>query len=147
MLSHQIKELIDRSHRLGKPKSGEDAKPRPIIIKFVSYSTRSTIFRSKRNLMGTPLITESLTTRRMDLLRKAETQVRDNKLKGAWTQNGRICALDDDDHKVLITKAADLVSTKFPIYSLFYKDFIRVLRSATYTETLSRLRIHLITIT
>ena len=104
------KELIDRSHRLGKPKSGEDAKPRPIIIKFVSYSTRSIIFRSKRKLKASPLlITESLTTRRMELLRKAQAQVRDNKLKGTWTQDGRIYALDNDDHKVLITKAADLV--------------------------------------
>ena len=34
------KELIDRTHRLGKPKSVADAKLQPIIMKFVSYFTR-----------------------------------------------------------------------------------------------------------
>ena len=101
---------IDRSHRLGKPKTGEDAKPRPIIIKFVSYYTRSSIFGSKRKLKGSSLlITESLTTRRMDLLRKAQSQVRVGNFKRVWTQDGRIFALNNDDNKVIIAKAADLV--------------------------------------
>ena len=30
-------EDIDRSHRLGKPKSSKDAKPRPMIVKFTRY--------------------------------------------------------------------------------------------------------------
>ena len=88
------KEHIDRLHRLGKPKTGEDKKPRPIIIKFVSYYTRSSIFGSKRKLKGSSLlIRESLTTRRMDLLRKAQSQTRLGNFKCIWTQDDRIFAL------------------------------------------------------
>ena len=32
-------EDIDRSQRLGKPKSSKNAKPRPIIVKLVRYNT------------------------------------------------------------------------------------------------------------
>ena len=34
-------EYIDRSHRLGQPRSDTDSdRPRPIIVKFASYETR-----------------------------------------------------------------------------------------------------------
>ena len=46
-------EDIDRSHRLGKPKSSKNAKPRPIIVTFVGYNTRNRIYRNKRKLKGT----------------------------------------------------------------------------------------------
>ena len=39
-------EDIDRSHRLGKPKSSKNIKPCPIIVKFVRYNTRNRIYRS-----------------------------------------------------------------------------------------------------
>lgn len=35
----------DRSHRLGKPKSSKNAKPRPILVKLVRYSTRIRIYK------------------------------------------------------------------------------------------------------
>ena len=46
-------ENIDRSHRLGKPKSSKKAKPCPIIVTFVGYNTRNRIYRNKRKLKGT----------------------------------------------------------------------------------------------
>ena len=46
-------EDIDRSHRLGKPKSSKDAKPRPMIVKFTRYNTRNRICRNKKKLKGT----------------------------------------------------------------------------------------------
>ena len=39
-------EDIDRSHRFSKPKSSENIKPCPIIVKFVRYNTRNRIYRS-----------------------------------------------------------------------------------------------------
>ena len=42
-------EEIDRSHRLGKPKSSKNAKPRPMIVKFGRYNTRNRIYRNNRN--------------------------------------------------------------------------------------------------
>ena len=65
-------EYIDRSHRLGKPKSSKNAKPRPIILKFVRYSTRDRIYRKKKKLKGTGIsVTKSLTAKRMNMLEKA----------------------------------------------------------------------------
>ena len=52
-MNRKIKpEDIDRSHRLGNPKQSIKAKPRPIIVKFVRYNTRNTIYRNKKVLKG-----------------------------------------------------------------------------------------------
>ena len=40
----------DRSRRFGNPKKSIKAKPRPIIVKFVRYNTRNTIYRNKKVL-------------------------------------------------------------------------------------------------
>ena len=44
------KNEIDRSHRLGAPKS--NGKSRPIIIKFIRCNIRCRIFKNKKKLMG-----------------------------------------------------------------------------------------------
>ena len=52
-MNRKIKpEDIDRSHRLGNPKQSIKAKPRPIMVKFVRYNTRNTIYRNKKVLKG-----------------------------------------------------------------------------------------------
>ena len=52
---------IDRSHRLGRFQQSSN-KPRPVIVKFVSYETRRQVFSAKRRLKGTKVvITENLT--------------------------------------------------------------------------------------
>ena len=68
-------EDIDRSHRLDKPKSSKNAKPRPIIVKFVRYNTCNRIYRNKKNLKGTGIsLTESLTAKRINMLEKAKEE-------------------------------------------------------------------------
>ena len=53
---------ISRSHRVGKPRDG---RPRPIIVKFVSYRRKREVFSCKKKLKGTDLtITEDLTAQR-----------------------------------------------------------------------------------
>ena len=102
---------LDRTHRVGKRKSSEsdDAKPRPIIMKFISYTQRQAVFRTKKNLKGSNLlITESLTTKRMAVLRAAQNKVRAEGIKRAWTQDGRIIILTNDEDKVTIKKISDL---------------------------------------
>ena len=54
---------IDRTQRIGKPKT--NGKPRPVIIKFVQYNDRKKVFSSKKS------ITESLTAFRMKKLTNA----------------------------------------------------------------------------
>ena len=62
---------LDRSHRIGQKKASSN-KPRPLIIKFVSYNTIKTIFSNKKRLNGTQVsITESLTAKGMRILKKA----------------------------------------------------------------------------
>ena len=46
-------EDIDRSYRLGKTTSLKNAKPCPIIVKFMRYNTHNRIYRNKKKLKGT----------------------------------------------------------------------------------------------
>ena len=65
---------IDRTHRLGK-KQQNTGRPRPIIVKFSTYITRHKIFRNKKVLKGKGVsITESLTQKRVELLKKAREE-------------------------------------------------------------------------
>ncbi|KAF2904986.1 hypothetical protein ILUMI_01188 [Ignelater luminosus] len=67
------KDHIDRCHRVGRFKVG--AKPRPVIVKFVSYGFHSMVFNSKRKLKGSGIIVcEDLTKIRVDILNNAVEQ-------------------------------------------------------------------------
>ncbi len=102
---------IDRSHRLGSKKNDGDSdrpRPRPIIVKFVSYSTRSKVFRSKRHLKGTNIvITENLTKRRADLLRSTKQH---SSVERAWTIDGRIQCLTTSGNFKSINHQRDLAN-------------------------------------
>ena len=91
---------IDTSHRLGKPKR-KDSKPRPIIVKFARYAVRREIFINKRNLKGKRLlITESLTSSRMQLLGDAQTKYG---IRNVWTSDGRVMVKEND--KIFLYKS------------------------------------------
>lgn len=93
---------IDRSHRIGRRDTG---RPRPIIVKFISYRKRSEVFRSKKNLKGTGItIREDLTRNRHNLLRDAITKFG---VTNVWTQDGVIIAKQGDEKK-RITNSAEL---------------------------------------
>jgi hypothetical protein len=108
---------IDRSHRLGKPKimppSDSDNKPnpRPIIIKFVSYSQRAAVYLVKSKLKKTHLlITESLTTTRMEIYRKALALRKAGLIETVWSQDGRIFIINNQEKRLTISKVANLDS-------------------------------------
>ena len=91
-------EDIDRSRRLGKPKSSKNAKPRPIIVTFVRHSTRNGIYRNKEKLKGTGIsVTESLTARRINMLEKAREK---HTFNNVWSQDGKIMFLDRNTSRV-----------------------------------------------
>ena len=91
---------LDRSHRLGKPKR-KDNKPRPIIVKFARYAVRREIFMNKRKLKGKRLlITESLTSSRMQLLGDAQ---RKYGVRNVWTSDGRVMVKEND--KIFLYKS------------------------------------------
>ena len=105
---------LDRSHRIGRGRNTSYAeaasekrkKPRPIIVKFVSYKVRAEVFRRKRKLKGSGVrITESLTKKRMELYNSV---LNDSNVKTAWTLDGRIIALKNDERKVSLESFNDL---------------------------------------
>lgn len=86
---------IDRSHRIGK----KSDKPRPIIVKFISYRKRREVFTNKKNLRGTGVtVREDLTRARHLLLKECITKYG---LTNVWTQDGDIIIkLGDRKHRV-----------------------------------------------
>ena len=95
---------IDRSHRLGKPRTGADqqAKPRDIIVKFISYRKRASFYKARiltksRGFQGV-FINEHLTKARAKLLYEARRRVKSKQLKSAWSSDGTVMIkLNDAD--------------------------------------------------
>ena len=79
---------LDRTHRLGKQKAGQN-KPRPIIVKLSRYNNvRKKVFSNKKNLKGSNVsITESLTPKCMEILKKARIE---HRFTNPWTSDGKI---------------------------------------------------------
>lgn len=83
---------IDRSHRSGKPGG---AKPRPILVKFISYRARQKLYQVRRELKEFKgregvFVNEDLTKERSHVLFNARSLVRSSKLEGAWSQDGTV---------------------------------------------------------
>lgn len=102
---------IDRSHRVGKPKAG---KTREIIVKFVSYKSRSAFIRSRKTLREKKCdvyLNEDLTQTRKNLdyecrkLKKDPTSV----VQSTWTYDGRQYIKTDQDVSVKINNLSDLL--------------------------------------
>ena len=74
-LNNEISQIsIDRSHRLGKRKD-PGQKPRAIILKFTRYKDRHHFFTNKKLLKGSGIsVTESLTLKKMEHLKKMREQ-------------------------------------------------------------------------
>lgn len=97
-------ENIDNCHRLRTSAGGN--KPRPIIIKFVSYLVKKTIWFAKSNLKNKPYsISESMTSYRLQVLKKAKESFGLNKV---WTIDGAIMVLLHNKIKRKLTSMEDL---------------------------------------
>ena len=74
------------------------AKPRFIIFKFVRLYTRNTIYRNKKVLKGKGInMTESLTTKRFKMLKKAREL---HGFVNVWLQDGKIMLFGKTINKV-----------------------------------------------
>ena len=73
---------LDQTHKIGKKKAVQN-KPRSIIMKLSSYNVRKKIFSNKKKLTESSVsITESLTPKRMEILKKTRLE---QGLKIVWT--------------------------------------------------------------
>ena len=94
---------VSRTHRLGKKRS--DGKPRPIIVRFLSYRQRKQVFDRKKALKGKKIvITENLTKLRYSLLNKCKDHFGK---ENVWSFDGRICC-KSGDNKLTFTNASEL---------------------------------------
>ena len=88
---------LDRTHRIGKKKAGRN-KPRPIMVKLSRYNVRETVFSNKKNLKGSNVsITESLTPKCMEILKKARLE---DGFINTWTSDGKILYKSSRENKV-----------------------------------------------
>ncbi|KAI5738214.1 hypothetical protein M8J77_004275 [Diaphorina citri] len=84
---------MDRAHRLGPIRTGENTRPRPVIVKLHSYLDKREIFINKRKLKDSRiLITESLTKSRLALLKRAREHFGP---ACVWTNDGKIIIKSD----------------------------------------------------
>jgi hypothetical protein len=84
---------ISRSHRL--PTRNKKKKNRDIVIRFVTYNKRKKYYDAKNKLKDinrykNVYINEHLTQQRTELFWMCRNYVRDKKLIGTWTRDGRI---------------------------------------------------------
>ena len=80
-------------------------RPRPIIVKYVSYRKRSEVFRSKKILTGSGItVREDLTKHRYQLLQDAIAKFG---LKNVWTMDGAVIA-KVGDNKRRISSGSDI---------------------------------------
>lgn len=76
---------VERSHRIGKFQGN---KPRPIIVKFLSYRKRKQIYDLKSKFKGTPcVINEDLTTYRYKVLQAAKSKYGSTHV---WSSDGNL---------------------------------------------------------
>ena len=92
-----IVDEIDRMHRVGQVKDGEN---RAVLIKFATYRSRRRVFSEKSKLkvmaadadLKLPMLflNEDLTKRRVNLLYKAREMKRSGQIKEAWSVDGKL---------------------------------------------------------
>lgn len=106
---------IDRSHRVGAPKSVETdrqpTRPREIIVKFKSYQARLALLKGRKALRRNKegiYINEDLTQTRKSLAYECRTLKRDRKISNTWVYNGNIFIAERDGTKVKVTQNGQL---------------------------------------
>ena len=94
---------ISRTHRLGKKRDA--GKPRPIIVRFLSYRQRHQIFVAKKNLKGSRItVTENLTKKRYQLLQEC---IKHFEKENVWSLDGRVY-INTGEGKKVFTKMDEL---------------------------------------
>ncbi|XP_028178619.1 uncharacterized protein LOC114366053 [Ostrinia furnacalis] len=100
-------------YRLGSSREG---RPRPILVQFADHSIKSTVWKKKTVLKGTPtVISEFLTRSRQTLFMEARKRFGITKV---WTLDGNIYVKLADGKRRLITSMGDLdliANAKHPV--------------------------------
>lgn len=89
---------IARTHRIGSHNPERPNVPRQTIIKFSTYRIRARVFANKKKFAGTSLsLNEDLTKTRSNTLYRARLAKKENKIKEAWSFDGRVNVRDNQN--------------------------------------------------
>ena len=111
---------IDRSHRVGKVDNKSRSAPgashrhRDIIVKFATYNAKQRLFQKRMDLREIEerqnvFVNEDLTRTRSKLLFNARALMRANKLKSAYSSDGKIFIRDNDDNRLVVKSDSDIL--------------------------------------
>lgn len=113
---HINPQSISVAHRLPVRKQPSTTttptRPRPpaVVVRFTQRSVKSEVLSKRRALKGTSVsITEHLTTRRADLLKKGAELEGQGKVAGSWSQDGKVLIKALDGKTFQIGSEIDLV--------------------------------------
>ena len=121
---------IDRSHRVGKPKGTN--KPRPVIIKFVSYKTKDKIYSNRNRLAMAGdkskqvFINEDLTRTRASMYKRARKLKSEQQIVDCWTNDGNIFIRDFSGKTRVFTHPHELDRFVAMIYAKPHRSYSRV---------------------
>ena len=103
---------IEIAHRAGKFRQEglrNPRKARPLLIKFLSHKTKSTIMQAKKEFKGTDFwLAEDLTRENAERVRILNGMRKENKIKSVWTIDGKIKVRKLNDSVVMINSRYDI---------------------------------------
>ena len=104
---------INAVHRLPKattgPGNAPNTKAAPIIVQFMNKKTRDSVLQKRKSLKGKGFsLSEQLTVTKANLLKKANEIVTAQKLKSAWSHDGKILVRTHNDRTIVINSGIDL---------------------------------------
>ena len=89
---------IDRSHRL-KSMATTKNKPKRIIVKSVTHNDEDWVYYNKKKLKNQEyLITESLTSVRLQCMKKPKEEYLAKKITSYWSQDGNLFYIKSGSH-------------------------------------------------
>lgn len=104
-------EDIDRSHRVGKVRSGRNQRSRELIVKFTNYSARLNFIKGRKQLRETRAsvyISEDLTKERKNIFYECRQAVKAKVIKTTFSMDGNIFIIDNLDKKFRIRSTSDI---------------------------------------
>lgn len=104
-------EDIDRSHRVGKVRSGRNQRSRELIVKFTNYSARLNFIKGRKQLRETRAsvyISEDLTKERKNIFYECRQAVKAKVINTTFSMDGNIFIIDNLDKKFRIRSTSDI---------------------------------------
>lgn len=110
---HLTAEHVSVSHRIpqrNQPSTNTAARPPPIIIRFSHRHARNRLLGLRKQLKGKAIsVTEQLTAKRAQLLKKASDLVVSKNIQSAWSHDGKVLVKSFSDRIINVHSDADLI--------------------------------------